>query len=195
MKNIVVFASGSGSNLQSLIDAAESGNLNAIISGLITNKKEAKALLRAKKHGIPSLVISEGEFESFEKYEEELLIKLQEWNAHLIVLAGFLRKIPPSIIKVFENRILNIHPSLLPSYGGKGFYGLNVHRAVIESGDTISGCTIHLVSEEYDKGEILDQSKVQVFENDTPEELANRILKEEHLLYPKVISNYLSKIN
>ena len=195
MKNIVVFASGSGSNFQSIIDAIQAGELNARIVGLISNKQGIKSIERAEKNRIPYLVLSENEFRTFDKYSNILLHQLEKWDADLIVLAGFLRKIPPNVIQKFEHRILNIHPSLLPKFGGKGFYGLHVHKAVIESGDIFSGCTIHVVSEDYDKGPILDQAKVPVFENDTPQDLANRVLEQEHILYPKVISNYLKTIS
>lgn len=195
MKNIVVFASGSGSNFQSIIDATQNGSLNAHIVGLISNKSGIKALERAEKYRIPILVISESEFHEYKAYEQQLLLQLENWKADLIVLAGYLRKIPGSVIRAYENRILNIHPSLLPKYGGKGFYGINVHRAVLEAKDTISGCSIHIVSEEYDKGPILEQAKVNVLVSDTPEALAARILEQEHLLYPKVIETYLNTFN
>ncbi|MEQ9263826.1 MAG: phosphoribosylglycinamide formyltransferase [Balneolaceae bacterium] len=195
MKNIVVFASGSGSNFQSIIDAVQNGSLHAHIAGLISNKSGIKALERAEKHGIPTLVISETEFHEYEVYERQLLLQLENWNTDLIALAGYLRKIPASIIKAFENRILNIHPSLLPKYGGKGFYGINVHKAVLEAKETMSGCSIHVVSEEYDKGPILEQATVDVLASDTPEELAARVLQQEHLIYPKVIETYLNTLN
>lgn len=195
MKNIVVFASGSGSNFQSIIDAIEAGTLNARITGLISNKQNIKALDRASNHQIPWAVLSEADYDAYEQYSEALLEQLQDWDTNLIVLAGFLRKIPANIIRSFQNRILNIHPSLLPKYGGKGFYGLNVHRAVIDSGDKVSGCTIHIVSEDYDDGPILDQAEVPVLKHDTAEELAARVLKQEHILYPKVISDYLKTLN
>ncbi len=195
LKNIVVFASGSGSNFQSIIDAVQTGKIHARITGLISNKDGIKALDRASSNSIPTAILSENEFFSFKEYSETLLEQLFDWNADLIVLAGFLRKIPDNVIQAYQNRILNIHPSLLPKYGGKGFYGLNVHRSVIESGDTISGCTIHLVSEKYDEGPILDQAKVPVLDNDTPEELAARVLEQEHKLYPQVISDYLKTLN
>lgn len=195
MKNIVVFASGSGSNFQSIIDAVQNGSLHAHIAGLISNKSGIKALERAEKHGIPTLVISETEFHEYEVYERQLLLQLENWNTDLIALAGYLRKIPASIIRAFENRILNIHPSLLPKYGGKGFYGINVHKAVLEAKETMSGCSIHVVSEEYDKGPILEQATVDVLVSDTPEELAARVLQQEHLIYPKVIETYLNTLN
>lgn len=162
MKNIVVFASGSGSNFQSIIDAIQTGKLHARITGLISNKEGIKALERASNNSIPTAILSVKDFNSIEEYSNTLLEQLFEWDADIIVLAGFLRKIPSSVIQAYQNRILNIHPSLLPKYGGKGFYGLNVHKAVIESGDTVSGCTIHLVSEKYDEGPILDQIEVPV---------------------------------
>lgn len=195
MKNIVVFASGSGSNFQSIIDAVQDGSLHAHIAGLISNKSGIKALERAEKYGIPALVISENEFHEYLDYEQQLLRQLDNWNTDLIVLAGYLRKIPASIIGAYENRILNIHPSLLPKYGGKGFYGINVHKAVLEAKETITGCSIHVVSEEYDKGPILEQATVHVLASDTPEELAARVLQQEHLIYPKVIETYLNTLN
>lgn len=195
MKNIVVFASGSGSNFQSIIDATQNGSLNAHIVGLISNKSGIKALERAKNNGIPSLVISESEFDKYGAYEKQLLNQLENWNTDLIVLAGYLRKIPGSVIRAYENRILNIHPSLLPKYGGKGFYGINVHKTVLEAKENISGCSVHIVSEEYDKGPILEQATVHVLVSDTPEGLAARILEQEHLLYPKVIETYLNTFN
>lgn len=192
MKNIVVFASGSGSNFQSIIDATLTGKINARIVGLISNKHGIKALERAKINTIPTFVISEKEFDSIETYEEKLIEKILFWETDFIVLAGFLRKIPSSLIQKFDKKILNIHPSLLPKFGGKGFYGLNVHKAVIQAKEKYSGCTIHLVSDEYDTGSILAQAKVPVLKTDTPENLATRVLKMEHTLYPQTISNYIN---
>lgn len=195
MKNIVVFASGSGSNFQSIIDSIQAGKINARIAGLISNKRGITSLERASKHNIQFEVISEADFDSYLEYSMVLINQLQKWDTDLIILAGFLKKIPTMVIQAYEKRILNIHPSLLPKYGGKGFYGLNVHKAVLEAGDAASGCTVHLVSEEYDKGLILDQVKVPVYKNDTSEQLSKRVLEQEHILYPKVISSYLKKIS
>lgn len=195
MINIVVFASGSGSNFQSIIDAVQAGRINARIVGLITNRHGIKSLERAESHQIPSFVISENDFNSYEEYSNTLLKQLKDWDTSLITLAGFLKKIPSNIIQEYENRILNIHPSLLPKYGGKGFYGLKVHSTVIEAGDEVSGCSIHVVSEEYDKGPILEQLQVPVYKNDSPQDLAQRVLEQEHILYPKVISNYIKTIS
>ncbi len=194
MSNIVVFASGSGSNFLSIINSVESGDLKARLVGLISNKNGIGAIDHAKKNSIPNKVISSQEFDSHEKYTDVLISQLEEWGTDLIVLAGYLRKIPEQLIRKYPNRILNIHPSLLPKFGGKGFYGLKVHKAAINSGDTISGCTIHLVSEEYDEGPILAQKEVEILPDDTPETLAKRVLAQEHLLYPKVISNYLNQL-
>ncbi|WP_421775069.1 phosphoribosylglycinamide formyltransferase [Gracilimonas sp.] len=194
MKNIVVFASGSGTNFQSIIDAVQRGELTARITGLITNKAGIGAIERAEKNGIASAVINPAELNSEKEFEEALLKHLKAWDADLIILAGYLKKIPSSVIKKYSNRILNIHPSLLPKYGGKGFYGSNVHKAVIGAGEMESGCTVHIVTEEFDEGPILAQTKVPVNENDTPEDLAKRILKEEHLLYPKTIQKHIQNL-
>ena len=194
MKNLVVFASGSGSNFQSIIDAVSDGKLNARITGLIANKYNIGAISKAEAHDIPVRVLSDIDFDLYSDYEKVLLTQLRSWKADLIILAGYLRKIPGSLIKEYEDKILNIHPSLLPKYGGKGFYGIKVHKAVIEAGDMESGCTIHIVSEEYDKGPILAQQKVSVSPDDTPEDLAARVLEQEHLLYPKIIANYITTL-
>lgn len=195
MKNIVVFASGSGSNFQSIIDAVESGKINARITGLISNKDGIKALERAEKHNIPTCILNESVFEDYQDYEKELLLQLVDWDTDLIALAGYLRKIPVSVINRYEHRILNIHPSLLPKFGGKGFYGIKVHQAVIASKEAESGCTIHVVTKEFDEGPVLEQSKVPVKSDDTPQTLAARVLEQEHILYPKVIANYLTTLD
>lgn len=190
MKKLVIFASGSGTNMQAIIDKIEAGEIRAEIVGLIVNKPGIKSIERATKSNIPVSVIAEKDQEDFSK---KLTKKLTEWNPDLIILAGFLKKIPDSIIKKYENKIINIHPALLPKYGGKGFYGLNVHKAVIEAGDKESGCTVHYVNEEYDKGPIISQEKVPVHPNDTPEDLAKRVLKAEHKLLPTVIKKIINQ--
>ena len=194
LKNIVVFASGSGTNFQSIIDAVQRGDITARISGLITNKDGIKAIERAKKNQIPAKVINPNNLDSEKDFESRLLNQLKEWNADLIVLAGYLKKIPSAVIENYPNRILNIHPSLLPKYGGKGFYGTNVHKAVLKAGEKESGCSVHVVTEEFDEGPVLAQKTVPVLQNDTPEELASRILKEEHKLYPDTIQKHLQTL-
>lgn len=176
--------------MQAVIDEIEGERIQAEIAGLITNKHHIKAIERAKKYDIPVCVITESDEEI---YTSKLEKKLAEWQPDLIVLAGFLKKIPDSIIRKYERRIINIHPALLPKYGGKGFYGLNVHKAVIESGDKETGCTVHFVNEEYDKGPIISQAKVTVHPSDTPEVLAKRVLKAEHELLPSVIKKLINQ--
>lgn len=195
MKNIVVFASGSGSNFQSIIDAISSGFLEATITGLITDRDGIKSLERARFHNIPYSILPPKNFENFKKFEIELSKVLESFHTDILVLAGYLKKIPHSIIDTYRDRILNIHPSLLPKYGGKGFYGMKVHEAVIQNEEKESGCTVHLVNEIYDDGPILGQTKVPVLKNDTPLDIAQRVLVEEHKLYPQVISEFLKTLS
>lgn len=195
MINIVVFASGSGTNFQSIIDAVENGDIAGRICGLITNKKGIQAIQRAKKHGIDHRYLNPPDFSSYSNYVEALQNQLKKWDPQLIALAGYMIKIPPEVIEEYNGQIVNIHPSLLPKYGGKGFYGMNVHQAVIENGETESGCTVHIVTEEYDKGPILGQRKVPVKKSDDPQTLAKRILKEEHKLFPEVIAQLADQLN
>ncbi|HYW36098.1 MAG TPA: phosphoribosylglycinamide formyltransferase [Balneolaceae bacterium] len=190
MKRLVFFASGSGTNFQSVIDTIHTGPADARIYGLVSNKPKAGALERAKKHDIPVKILSPASFATQEKYAENLLQTLQAWQPDLIVLAGYLLKIPPLVIKAYPEQIINIHPSLLPKFGGEGFYGKRVHKAVIEAGEAQSGCTVHIVDEAYDQGPVLEQRRVPVLDNDTPETLAERVLEEEHELLPEVILNY-----
>lgn len=195
MINIVIFASGSGTNFQAIIDAVENGQINGRISGLITNKKNIQAIERAQKHNINHNYLAPSDFSSYPNYVEALLSQLRTWDTQIIALAGYMIKIPSEIIDKYKNRILNIHPSLLPKYGGKGFYGKNVHRAVIDNKETKSGCTVHIVTEEYDQGPILGQREVPVKNSDNPESLGQRILKEEHKLFPEVIAKLAKQIN
>lgn len=192
MKHLVFFASGSGTNFQSVIDAIEAGDLNARVTGLISNKPGIGALDRARKNGIATKVLTPSAYGDKKAYESDLLEILESWTPDLIVLAGYLQKIPVSVIKKYEGQIINIHPSLLPKYGGKGFYGLKVHQAVIEAGETRSGCSVHWVTEVYDDGPVIDSRTVPVNPTDTPEELASRVLKQEHKLLPEVIHQLLT---
>lgn len=192
MHKLLFFASGSGTNFQSVIDAIESGTLNAKIIGLITDRKDAGAIQRAEKHSIPVFVITPTDSEAF---RNKLFSLLTDLSPDLIVLAGYLRKIPDEVIDRFRNKIINIHPSLLPKYGGKGFYGLNVHRAVIENNESVSGCTVHFVNEVYDSGAIISRATTEVAEDDTPETLAKRVLQLEHKLLPDTIKKLLTKHN
>lgn len=193
MKKLVVFASGSGSNFKSIIDAAEEGRLDSTISGLIASRDQIGAIEIARKHDIPWKVIKPSDFDDEQTFGAALLHQLDQWNPDLIALAGYLCKIPEEVISHYPARILNIHPSLLPRHGGKGLYGHRVHQSVIDSGDRTSGCTVHLVNEVYDDGPILAQREVPVLKGDTAETLAKRVLKEEHDLYPKVINTFLKQ--
>lgn len=187
-KRIVVLASGSGSNFQSIIDSIKSGFLGAEVARLIVNRDNIGAIVRAQKEGIPVDIITQNPLIDFDK---RLLKSLDNANPDLIVLAGFLVKLPHLVIDSYRGKIINIHPSLLPKYGGKGFYGMKVHNAVIADQQIISGCTIHLVTEEFDEGPILAQRTVPVHENDTAEELAKRVLLAEHQLLPETIKYLL----
>lgn len=188
-KNLVIFASGSGSNFLSIIHAIKKGALSASVIGLITDNSNAGAIEIARENNIPVSIIQKRDNPSF---ADEILQTLNEWKPDLIVLAGFLSKIPDSIVELFPNQIINIHPSLLPKYGGKGFYGANVHRAVLQAEEKVSGCTVHFVNNEYDMGDIIAQTKVPVFPEDTPKTLAARVLKQEHQLLPRVISQLIN---
>lgn len=194
MKNIVVFASGSGTNFQAVIDAINRGDINARISGLVTNKAHIGAIDRANKYNISSVVFNPAEFDDEQDYARQLLAQLKAWNTDLIVLAGYLKKIPSEIIKSFPGRIINIHPALLPKFGGKGFYGHHVHKAVIDAGEKKSGCTVHVVTDEFDAGPVLAQIEVPVRPDDSPATLAQRILEQEHILLPKVINQVLKTL-
>lgn len=192
MKHIVFFASGSGTNFQSVIDAIEAGKINARITGLISNKSDIGAIERAQKHDIPTQVVAPSGFSDREEYEKALLEKLAQWRPDLIVLAGYLLKIPAAVIQAYPDKIINIHPSLLPKYGGRGFYGLKVHEAVVNAGETETGCSVHVVTENYDEGPVIARRTVSVHPDDTPKELADRVLEQEHKLLPDVIRKFLT---
>jgi phosphoribosylglycinamide formyltransferase-1 len=188
MKNIAIFASGSGSNAENIAQWFMN-RTDVSIRLILSNKKDAYVLERAKKFNIPTLVFSREQF-----YQTgSVLDILQENNIHLIVLAGFLWLVPDNILKAFPNRIINIHPALLPKYGGKGFYGSIVHEAVIRSGDPESGITIHYVNEIYDAGQIIFQARCPVEPDDTPESLAHKVHELEYKFFPAVIEKLLIK--
>lgn len=195
MLNVVVLVSGGGTNLQAVIDGVEAGTIgNTRIAGVISNNQNAYALTRAKNHNIPSVCISPKMFSSREEFNEKFLEEVDKMKPDLIVLAGFLVVIPPVMIKRYRNRIINIHPSLIPKYCGKGFYGIRVHRAVLEGGETESGATVHYVDEGVDTGEIILQKKVPVLEGDTPEALAARVLQVEHEILAKGLAYAAEKL-
>jgi formyltetrahydrofolate-dependent phosphoribosylglycinamide formyltransferase len=185
---VAVFASGSGTDFLSLVKASQERKLGWEVVLLITNNPDAGAIEKAKAHNIPFKFINRQDFEDGKDFLSSILKALNDHQADFIALAGYLRKIPPGLIRKFTNRIINIHPALLPSFGGKGMYGEKVHQAVLDTGCKISGCTIHLVNEEYDRGAIVAQRAVPVMDDDTAETLGKRILKQEHLLYPEVVT-------
>ena len=189
MLRIAVLVSGGGTNLQAVIDRIEDGTIrNTEIAMVISNNKNAKALERAEKHNIPSCCISPKDFESREVFNKTLLRTLTDLNPDLIVLAGFMVVIPPEMIRAFKNRIINIHPSLIPSFCGTGYYGLRVHEAALARGVKISGATVHFVDEGTDTGPIILQKAVEVKPTDTPEVLQRRIMEEaEWQILPQAI--------
>lgn len=191
MKKIAVFASGSGSDFQSIIDANEKEKF-CEISLLVASKEGIYAIERAKKHGIDAIVRSKKDFSSSEEMFDDIIFELKKREVDYIVLAGYLCMIAENFVKAFPDRIINIHPSLIPSFCGKGYYGLNVHKAAIEYGVKVSGCTVHFVDEKYDNGAILMQRAVAVEEGDTPEELQARILKVEHEVLPEAVKLLVS---
>lgn len=179
LKNIAVLISGGGTNLQSIIDGTESGEINGKISVIISNRKDAYGLTRGENHDIKSIYLP-GVGISQEEYDEKLLKILEAEEIDLIVLAGFLKILGSKFIQAYENKIINIHPSLIPSFCGDGFYGLKVHEKALEYGVKVSGATTHFVNEVADAGPIIMQGCVEVLDNDTPEDLQKRILKIEH---------------
>ena len=187
--NIAVFASHGGSDLQAIIDGCKSSLINAEVSVVISNNGDSMALQRAAAEKIPSYHLSAKKSGSEEKLAEEILGVLSEYNIDMIFLAGYMRMLYLSVLQNYHNRVFNIHPSLLPKFGGKGMYGINVHNAVIEAHETETGITIHRVNAEYDDGEIIAQTKVPVLPDDTAESLAARVLEREHEFLVEVISD------
>lgn len=189
MLNLVVFVSGGGTNLQAIIDQIDENKLeNVKITAVISNNENAYALKRAENYDIPKLCISPKHFETKEEYEETLLHAIQSYEAELIVLAGYLPVVPEPIVKEYSNRIINVHPSLIPSFCGKGYYGLKVHEAVLKRGVKVTGATVHFVDEGTDTGPIILQKSVEVKENDTKETLQERVMEEaEWILLPEAI--------
>ncbi len=183
--NIVVLVSGRGTDLQSIIDATQEGWLKVNIQAVISDKEDAYALERAKQHGIPTYVLSKKVLKS--EFQEALLNLLTMLSPDLVVLAGFLTILGPQVVERFPQKIINIHPALLPSFCGKGFYGMKVHEAVYESGVKYTGCTVHFVDAGGDAGPIILQEVVKVDDDDTPETIAEKVLEVEHRLLPTAI--------
>ena len=186
MQRIAIFASGSGTNAERIIHYFKE-HPSIEVSLVLSNKADAKVLERAANAGVESLVFNRDEF-----YNSDVVLKkLQERNIDLIVLAGFMWLVPQYLVSAYSNEMINVHPALLPKFGGKGMYGMNVHRAVKEAGETETGITIHLVNEEYDKGQVLFQAKCSVDEQDTAETIASKIHTLEYANFPIEIERYL----
>ena len=189
MLNILVCVSGGGTNLQAVIDAVKDGRIrNTRIAGVISNNRSAHALKRAEENGIDAVCLSPKEFPDRAAFNRAFLEKVNEYAPDLIVLAGFLVNIPPEMIRAYPNRIINIHPSLIPSFCGTGYYGLKVHEAALARGVKVTGATVHFVDDGTDTGPILLQKSVDVQPDDTPKSLQQRVMEEaEWILLPKAI--------
>ena len=182
-----ILASGRGSNFEAILNHIKQGKLDASIQVVISNKDLAGALEIARQNGIPAIYISKKEFPGQEQFDEQLVSILNEYQVNFVVLAGYLKMLSPIVVRKFKNRILNIHPALLPLFGGKGMYGIHVHEAVLEYGCKVTGVTVHLVDEAYDTGSPVLQRCVPVQDDDTPETLAARVLKVEHQIYAEAL--------
>ncbi|WP_300658571.1 phosphoribosylglycinamide formyltransferase [uncultured Acetatifactor sp.] len=195
MLKIVVCVSGGGTNLQAILDALESGRItDTEILAVISNNPGAKALDRARDHGIPAICLSPKQYPDREAFNEAFTENLTELGPDLVVLAGFLVRIPPQMVARFSNRIINIHPSLIPSFCGVGYYGLKVHEKVLERGVKVTGATVHFVNEGMDEGPIIAQKAVEVEEGDTPEILQRRVMEQaEWILLPRAIDDIANK--
>lgn len=185
---VAVMASGGGSNLQRLLDRFPAGGgARAEVALVVADRPGIGALERAGKAGVRTEVVPPADFDSTDDFGRRLNALYREMDIGLVVLAGYLKMVPPNVVAAFSNRMINIHPALLPSFGGKGMYGRRVHEAVIDSGAKLSGPTVHFVNEEYDRGPIIAQRAVPVYFEDTPGELAARVLEKEHELLPEVV--------
>ena len=187
--NAAVFGSGRGSNFQSILAAMKEGRVEGVTISLVMSNNSSSGILEiARANAIPAFHLSQKQFPSEEQYANALLALLRAHAVDAIVLAGFMKRIPSHVIKAFRGRIINIHPALLPKYGGQGMFGIHVHEAVLQAGDRESGATVHYVDEQYDHGEILLQERVPVMPHDTPESLAERVLIVEHRILPAALT-------
>lgn len=193
MKNIAVLVSGGGTNLQSLIDNVENGFINGRICVVISNKAGVYALERAKKHNIPSVVIEQKDFNDYAAFNAKILETLLRFDTQIIALCGYLKILSEDIVKRFEKKIINVHPSLIPKFCGMGYFGLKVHQAVLDAGEKETGATVHYVDENADTGEIIFQEKCAVDSGMTAEELQQRVLKLEHKLMPAAVKMLCEK--
>lgn len=196
MLRISVLVSGGGTNLQAVIDSIETGRIkDAKISCIISSNPKAFALERGIRHGIKTMVIDRNQYPAMSLRTKAIISALEEEKTDLVVLAGYMSVLEPELVQAFKGRIINIHPSLIPKYCGKGFYGHHVHEAVIAAGEKESGATVHFVDEGVDTGPIIIQKKVPVLEGDTPDALGERILKVEHEILTEAINKVISELN
>jgi len=191
--SIAVFASGRGSNFQALAEAISKKNIEAKIVVVISNNSNAGALALAQAFHIPALHLSQKQFPSQEAFTNAVLSALESHGADFVVLAGYMKKIDPAIIRRYRNNIINVHPALLPAFGGQGMYGRHVHEAVIAERARVSGATVHIVDEEFDHGLILLQESIPVEESDTPDTLAEKVLRIEHRILPRAVELFARK--
>ena len=187
IKNIAIFASGGGSNAEVILNYFKKSSLAKVVL-IVSDQKDAGVLKRAEAHEVPFYIHSSEDLKN-----GKLLEVLEKYDADILVLAGYLRLIPKDLVESYKNKIVNIHPALLPKFGGKGMYGMNVHRAVLAAGEKESGPTIHFVNEQYDEGDIIAQFKCRVLPDDSPEDLQKRVLELEHANYAPCIENLISE--
>ncbi|EDY85125.1 phosphoribosylglycinamide formyltransferase [Verrucomicrobiia bacterium DG1235] len=185
-------ASHGGSNMQAILDGCAQGSIDATPALLVCNNPKAGALDRAAKSGMPAQILNGKTHPDPPALDTAILKALRDTQVDLVILAGYMKKIGPQLLSSYQNRILNIHPALLPKFGGQGMFGMHVHEAVVASGETESGATVHLINEVYDEGPILAQARVPVHTDDTPETLQLRVLAQEHKLYPATIAKIAS---
>ena len=192
LKKIVVFASGTGSNFRKIKEFIDNKKIKGSIVLLISNNPKCGAVEFSKLNNIDYKIINDFRYKNEENKNHEYELVLKSYKAELILLAGFMKKIPDNVINIYKNKIMNIHPSMLPKYGGSGFYGMKVHREIIKNKENNTGATVHFVNEQYDKGPIIIQKQIKVQNSDTPKSLASRVLKVEHEIYPKAVKAFCS---
>ena len=180
-------ASHGGSNMQAIIDSCKNGTLNAVPACVVSNNSNSGALERAKKENIPNYHISSVQYANQEEIDSAIIEVFEKHEVNIVILAGYMKKLGEKVIRHFKGHVLNIHPALLPKYGGKGMYGNFVHSAVLKAGEKFSGPTVHVVDEHYDKGRILAQKQVPVYPDDTIETLAERVLEQEHIIFSETL--------
>jgi phosphoribosylglycinamide formyltransferase-1 len=192
---VAVLVSGGGSNLEAILEAQKAGRLAGVqVVLVLSSKADAYALTRARNHHVETAVVERKAYANEEAFQAAVLDPLVRSRTDVVCLAGYLKKLAPEIVRRFRGRILNIHPALLPKFGGPGMYGHFVHEAVLAAGEKESGCTVHVVDEEFDNGPVLAQAKVPVLPGDTADTLAARVLEEEHKLYPKILREFCEKL-